>query len=116
LALFLGRREFNLRLFYMVDEKSLEITDGDRTILFNPLTFPLAGMRAGIGENSGKRKGLSHKSKGLLKLPLGDESHIALSITVKGAGSRTGGSPPAIHRIFKWNCLGEGDIDRFPIS
>jgi len=50
----LGLFEIKLRFLDMVNQKSLEMTDGDWSILFDPFTFPFTGVRADIGKDSGE--------------------------------------------------------------
>jgi hypothetical protein len=116
LILLLGRLELELRFLDMIDEKSFQMADRDRTILFDSLTLLLARVRTGIGENSWKRKFLSYQCKGLFKFALGDEGDISLSITMEGTGCRTGGCSFPVNRIFERHGLREGNVDGLSLS
>jgi hypothetical protein len=107
----LGWCELEHRFLDMIDEESFQMANGDRAILFDSLTLPLAGVRAGIGENSWKREFLSDQCKGLFKFALRDESDISLGITVEGTGCRAGGYSFTVDRILERHGLREWNVD-----
>jgi hypothetical protein len=111
---FFNRGEIEFGFVDMIDQKSFQIADGDRPVLFDPFTFPFAGMGTDIGKDSRKRKFLSHQGKGLFEFPLRDEGNITLGITMERAGGCTGRRSASIHGVFEGNSLRKGNIDRLP--
>jgi hypothetical protein len=111
LILLLGGVKLKIRFLNMIDKESFQMANGDGLILLDSLTLLLAGVRTGIGENSWKRKFLPHQCKGLFKLPLRDERHITLSVTMERAGGRARRDSSPVDGIFERDGLWERDVD-----
>ncbi len=112
--IFFGLLEFKLRFLDMIDQKPLEMADGDGPILFDPLAFPLTGMRAGIGKDSGEGKFFPDEFKGLLELARRDEGNISLGIDMERAGRPAGRSSSLLDSIGARHGLGKELVDSGP--
>ncbi len=95
----------------MINQESLEMTDGDGPILFDPFAFPFTGVRAGIGKDSGEGQFFPDEFKGLLELAHRDQGNISLGIDMERAGGTAGRSPPLFDSIGARHGLGKELVD-----